>query len=157
MARTPNPYMHFQSPEDFRREIDDAFKHSLVSCERNSAPVAFPPVEAFLDNSDYVIRLDLPGIDPNEIEVTVTEDVVTVRGAREHHDNQEQRDFIHCELAHGGFERSVVIPRGIRTEDISASYKHGVVELRMPAPKESRKRKVPVQFETGKRGIPDRI
>ena len=157
MARTPNPRIPFQSPEDFRRAIDDAFRNSFVGPERNSTPVAFPPIEAFLDGSDYVIRLDLPGIDPNEIEITVTEDVVTVRGAREHHDKQEPRDFIHCEVAHGGFERSVVIPRAIRTEDIRASYKHGVVELRMPAPKESRKRKVPVQFETGKRGIPDRV
>jgi HSP20 family protein len=91
--------------------------------------------------------MDLPGIDPTEIELTVTGDVVTVRGSREHHDKQESRDVMRCEVTHGDFERKVKLPHGIRTEDIKATHNHGVLELRMPAPKEIA-RKVPIQVES---------
>lgn len=151
MARSLQPWSHFQPLEDLRREIDDLFSRFPGRGGRRVGLVtAFPPIEAFLDGNQYVIRLDLPGIDPKEIEVTVREGLVTVRGSREHHDEQAERDFIHCEVTHGGFERSVTLPRGIRTEDIDATYHHGVLELRMPAPKETPGRKVPIQVETPK-------
>jgi HSP20 family protein len=150
VTRVLQPWTHFRSLEDFRGEIDDIFNRSLGAARQVSLVRALPPTESFLDGNDYVIRLDLPGIDPKEIEVTVSGDVVTVRGSREHHDKQASWDVIHCELAHGDFERKVRLPQGIRTEDIKASYNHGVLELRMPAPKEAPGRKVPIQVETTK-------
>src|SRR6266536_367179 len=106
MARALQPWVHFRSLEDFRHEIDDIFSRSLGGASRQVAIMpAFPPIESFLDGNEYVIRLDLPGIDPKEIEVTVSGDVVTARGSREHHDKQESWDVIHCEVAHGDFER----------------------------------------------------
>jgi len=150
MARTPQPWTRCRSFEDFRHEIDDVFRRSLGATQQASLVPALPPTESFVDGNDYVIRLDLPGIDPKEIEVTVSGDVVTVRGSREHHDKQESWDVIHCELTHGDLERKVSLPHGIRTEDIKASYNHSVLELRMPAPKEARARRVPIQVETTK-------
>lgn len=147
MARVPQPWMHFRSLEDFRHEIDDVFSRSLGAAQQASLVPRLPPTESFLDGNEYVIRLDLPGIDSAEIEVTVMENVVTVRGSREHHDKQESWDVIHCELTHGDFERKLRLPQEIRTEDIKAAYKHGVLELRMPAPKEAHVRKVPIQLK----------
>jgi HSP20 family protein len=150
MARTSQPWAPFRSLDDFRREIDDIFNRSPGGAGRQVAIISpFPPIESFLEGNDYVIRLDLPGIDPTEIEVTVMGNVVTVRGSREHHDNQASREVIHCEVAHGDFERKVRLPQGIRTEDLKAAYSHGVLELRMPARK-GIGRKVPIQVETTK-------
>jgi len=115
-----------------------------------SLPAKSLAAASFLDGSEYVIRLDLPGIKPKDIEVMVTQDVVIVRASRQHHDEQEDRNFIHCELTHGGFERLITLPRGIRAEDIKAAYNHGVLELRMPAPNEAAGRKVPIQVERPK-------
>ena len=147
MARVLQPWMHFRSLEDFRREIDDVFNRSLGGARQASLVPGLPPTESFLDGNEYVIRLDLPGIDPAEIEVTVMGNVVTVRGSREHHDKQESRGVIHCEVTHGDFERKVSLPQGICAEDIKAAYNHGVLELRMPAPKEVLGRKVPIQVK----------
>jgi len=139
--------MHFRMLEDFRREIDDVFNRSLGVARQASLIPVLPPTESFIDANDYVIRLDLPGIDPTDIEVTVMENVVTVRGSREHHDKQESWDVIHCELTHGDFERKLRLPQGICAEDIKAAYNHGVLELRMPAPKEAFGQKVPIQVK----------
>ncbi|MGH7780938.1 MAG: Hsp20/alpha crystallin family protein [Candidatus Binataceae bacterium] len=151
MARELDPRMHFRSLEAFRREIDDIFSRSLGANVRSSTlDRVFPPIEAFLDGNEYVLRLDLPGIDPQEIEVTVREEVATIRGSRKPHARHAQWDLINCEIIHGDFERSIAIPRGVRVEDIKAAYNHGVLELRMPAPKETLRRKVPIQVENTK-------
>ena len=150
-GKTFQPWSHVQPLEDFRREIDELFSRFVGGRGRTTGPIpALPPIESFLDGNEYVIRLDLPGIRPNDIEVTATEDVVIVQASRQHHDEQKDRDFIHCELTYGGFERSITLPRGIRAEDIKAAYNHGVLELRMPAPKEAAGRKVPIQVEPPK-------
>jgi HSP20 family protein len=146
MAKTLRPWSHVQPLEDFQREIDELFSRFVGGRGRTAGPILAPPPIEFLDGSEYVIRLDLPGIDPKDIEVTVTEDIVLVRASRQHHD----WDFIHCELTHGGFERSVILPHGIRAEDVKATYNHDALELRMPAPKEAAGRKVPIQVEPPK-------
>jgi len=73
--------------------------------------------------------------------------VVTITGFREHHDKQESWDIIHCELTPGDFERKLRLPQGICANDIKAAYNHGVLELRMPAPKEDLGQKVPIQVK----------
>jgi HSP20 family protein len=149
MARAPRPRVYSPSIEDFRHEIEDIFSRSLGRTGQHEAISAFPPIETSCDGNEYLIRVDLPGIDPKEIELTVNGDVVTLRGSREHHDKQESWDVVYCELVHGDFERKLTLPQGIRTQDIKAAYIHGVVELRMPAPKVVG-RKVPIQFEATK-------
>jgi len=151
MAKTLQPWFYFQPLEEFRREIDDLFSRFAGGRGWHATiHQALPPVESFLEGSEYVIRLDVPGIDPKDIDVTVMNDVATVRGSREHHEKQEDLDFIHCEVSHGDFERTVNLPQGIRMEDVKAAYNHGVLELRMPAPKETTRRKIPIQIETTK-------
>ena len=150
MAKTLRPWSHVRPAEDFQREIDELFSRFVGGRDQTVRPILAPPPIEFLDGSEYIIRIDLPGIEPKDIEVTVTENVVIVRASRHHHDEQEDWDFIHCELTHGGCERSVTLPRGIRAEDVKAAYNHGVLELRMPTPKEAAGRKVPIQVEAPK-------
>jgi HSP20 family protein len=150
MARALHPRVYFPSIEDFRREIEDIFSRSLERTGPQKTRSAFPSIETSCDGNEYLMRVDLPGIDPKEIELTVNGDVVTLRGSREHHDKQESWDVIYCELVHGDFERKLTLPPGIRTQDIKAAYIHGVVELRMPAPKQVVERQVPIQFEATK-------
>jgi HSP20 family protein len=88
MAKTLQPWPHVQPLEDFRREIDELFSRFVGGRGRTAGPIpALPPIESFLDGSEYVIRLDLPGIEPKDIEVTVTEDVVIVRASIRAADN----------------------------------------------------------------------
>ena len=148
MARTLQPWSPYHPVEDFSREFDDPCSRFV---DRGTAlmPV-LPRVESFLDGREFVIRLDLPGVDSKDLEVTVKDEVVTVRVLRQRHDKHEDLDFIHCEVPHGGFERSVTIPRAIRAEDVKATHNHGVLELRMPAPKETAGRRVSIHVETPK-------
>ena len=151
MAKILRPWSRLHPFKDFQREIDELFSRFVGGRGRAAGPIrALPPIESFFDGSEYVIRVDLPEIEPKDIEVTVRENVLIVRASRQHHDEQAEWDFIHCELIHGEFERSITLPPGIRAQDVKAAYNHGVLELRMPAPKEPAGRKVPIQVEPPK-------
>lgn len=137
-----------QMLEDFRREIDDLFNRFAGPGRHGREPMAVvPPLESLVDRDEFVLRVDLPGIDPKDVEVIVNDDLLTVRGSREHHSAEEDKDFVHCEIAHGNFQRSVTLPRGIRPEDIKALYHNGILELRMPAPKGLAGHKVPIRVQ----------
>ena len=86
-------------------------------------------VEDFTDEGTYVLRAELPGVDPDkDIEVTVEGDILTVHGER----REEERDKNHSEFHYGSFSRSVRLPRTAKAEDVKATYRDGVLEVRLP-------------------------
>lgn len=101
-------------------------------------------VEDFVDEGTYVLRADMPGIDPDkDVEVTIEGDIVTIHGER----REEQKDKNHHELHYGSFSRSVQLPHGTKPDEVSAKYVDGVLEVRIPMAKEeeSTAHKVPIQ------------
>lgn len=101
------------------------------------------PLESFADEGSYVVRADLPGVDPEkDIEVKVDGDVLTIHAER----REEEHDRGRSEVRYGAFTRTVRLPKGAVADDVSARYDAGVLEVRMPlkeAPAESIK--IPVQ------------
>ena len=106
-------------------------------------------IEDFVEGDTYVVRAEIPGIDPEkDLEVTLDDDVLTISGERK----EEQRERNHSELHYGSFTRSVRLPRHAHTDDVSATCTDGMLEVRVQldaAP--TAKRSIPVQHvETGK-------
>lgn len=100
-------------------------------------------VEDFTDEDAYVLRAEIPGIDPaKDVEVTIDGDLLTISGER----REEVRDKVHRELHYGSFRRTVTLPRGTDPDRVSASYKDGLLEVRVPMQAhETPSVKVPVQ------------
>jgi HSP20 family protein len=91
-------------------------------------------IEQFIEGGSYVLRAELPGIDPErDLSVTVARDVLTVKAER-HEDSASKH---HSEFRYGTFSRSVPLPAGADVEHIEASYGHGIVDIRMPFEPES--------------------
>jgi HSP20 family protein len=95
-----------------------------------------------------VVRADLPGVDPKNVEITVSGDQLTIRGKRERVHEEKEHNLIHREVSYGSFERSLRLPEGVKPEEIKAAYHHGVLELTIPVSDQPKTRKVPVQVET---------
>lgn len=100
-------------------------------------------VEDFMDGNDYVVRAEMPGIDPDkDVEVTIQGEVLTIRGQR----REEERDKNHSEFRYGSFTRSLRLPNGAKKDEVSAKYDAGVLEVRIPMGAVSPEAtKVPVQ------------
>lgn len=90
-------------------------------------------VEEQLKDGTYVLRAELPGLDPdNDVEITVADDVLTLRAERGEETTEKHR----TEFRYGTFARSVRLPAGAKGEEAAAEYKDGVLTITVPVPEE---------------------
>jgi HSP20 family protein len=104
--------------------------------EGESAP-ARPAIESCVEGDKFIVRTDLPGIDPKDVDIKVVGDMLTIKGSREEKRETKKTDYFRREIRYGSFERSVPLPEGVKAEDLKAVYRDGVLELSAPMPKEA--------------------
>ena len=137
--------------DNFRRGFDDIFDRLTNGWNAGGSigAMAGPAVESWIKDGTLIVRADLPGVDPKDVDVTVSGETLTLQGKRETSVEKTGRDYFHREVSYGNFKRSISLPRGVKAEEIKATYRNGVLELTMPMPKELSARKVPVTIEAG--------
>ena len=92
-------------------------------------------VEQFLDGSTLVVRAEVPGIDPDQdVDVSVSEGMLHIKAERQEKSEHKGKSGYRSEFRYGSFTRSVALPPGAKEEDVTATYKDGVLEVRAPAP-----------------------
>ena len=128
-----------------RQQIDDICAQGPTRTRRRESSPAIPPIEVIREGDEYVIRVDAPGSDPEEIDVSFVGNSLVVRGSRQSHRSTETDDVLHCEVAYGNFERFIELPTTVLPHEITAVYKQGVLELRIVAEAKP-VRRVPVQI-----------
>ena len=103
-------------------------------------------LEEFRDGDDQVIRAELPGIDPDrDVELTVADGVLHISARREEQSKQKDKESYRSEFRYGAFMRSLALPPGVKEDDIKASYRDGILEIRIPMGDEkSAATKVPI-------------
>ena len=112
-------------------------------------PMLKPRLESFIEDGKLIVRADMPGIDPKNIEVSVTGSELRIHGEREEKKETKKRDFFHREVRYGSYDRVLTLPEGVKAEDLKAAYRDGVLELTAPVPKELARKEVKVQVEGG--------
>ncbi len=138
-ANPPFATLHEELDELF----DRFFGRELGWGLRPATATAFiPAIESFVRDDKLVIRADLPGIDPKEVDLAVEGDRLIIRGERKN--VYEDADRLYREVAYGRFERSVQLPAGVDADSIEATYHDGVLEVTMAAPKGMVAKKVPI-------------
>lgn len=89
-------------------------------------------VEDYVENGDYVIRAELPGIDPDkDVEITVANGVLRIHAER----REEKKEAHRSEFHYGSFTRSFTLPSDVNEDDIKATYDKGILTVRLPMPK----------------------
>ncbi|HXF05317.1 MAG TPA: Hsp20/alpha crystallin family protein [Blastocatellia bacterium] len=139
------------------RDIDNLFRRSIADITRELSEFTseqefrWPfagltvPVESFVDQGKLNLRLELPGVDPKDVEVNVSGNQLTVRGKKSFDRKVEDKNYFHREIAYGSFERTIQLPEGVDVDKIEATYHNGVLEITMPAPAALEARKVEVK------------
>jgi HSP20 family protein len=134
----------------FRRDIDELFDRFMYGGSpalQSSAGVRAPAIESWVDGENLIVRADLPGVDPKDVEITATGNTLTLRGTRQSKREETERDYLFREVSYGSFERSLTLPEGVKSEEIKATYQNGVLELTIPVPRQLAARKIPIQLE----------
>ena len=94
-------------------------------------------VEEFQDGGDLVVRAELPDIDPDkDVEITTDGGVAKIHAHREQKSETKDKESYRSEFRYGEFSREIALPAGTKPEDVKASYKDGILEVRIPCPTE---------------------
>lgn len=105
-------------------------------------------LEEFVEDGTCVIRAELPGVDPDkDIDITVENGMVHLRARREECAEEERPGGFHSEFRDGEFQCSVRLPEGATDADVKASYKDGILEVRIPLPKSETPTSIKVPVE----------
>jgi len=99
-----------------------------------------PSVDMYETNDNVVVRADLPGVDRDDLEVTVTDNTLTIKGQSRHEHEIESGNVFRRERAYRQFTRTLPIDAGIRADEAKASFNQGVLEIVIPKTEESRVR-----------------
>jgi HSP20 family protein len=106
-------------------------------------------VEEYVEDDTFVLKAELPGIDPDrDVEITVTDDQVRLRAERRLEERHEDRQGYRSEFRYGSLRRTLPLPVGAQADEVHASYRDGILEVRIPlgaAPAEGHK--VPIARE----------
>lgn len=93
-------------------------------------------VEQFTEDHTLVIRVEVPGVDPEkDVEISIDDDVLHIEAERREEERSQNRGYTRRELRYGSFSRDISLPRGIKESDVHADYKDGILEVRVPMPK----------------------
>ena len=141
------PWRPFGGLSTLHRDIDDLFARFFGE-EEGQWMQPFegfaPALESFLRGDEFVVRADLPGIDPKEVELSLEGNNLTIKGERRRAEERKRDGGFHREVTYGRFERTLRLPPGVDAESIKAAYHDGVLEVTMKAPKGIVSKKVPI-------------
>jgi HSP20 family protein len=110
-----------------------------------------PPLDVWETASELVYAFDLPGIPEERIEIEVQDDTLTVSATRDKTVEGNEERFYRAERRFGSFSRAAGLPQGVDDSKINASYRDGVLEIRVPKPEEAKPRRIQLRLD----GKPD--
>jgi HSP20 family protein len=104
-------------------------------------------VEEYVEGEHLVVKAEIPGVDPDrDIEVTVDEGMLTIAAQRRESTSEKSDQGYRSEFRYGSFLRQIRLPKGASADVVSATYKDGVLEIRLPKPgQESETKRIPVE------------
>ena len=135
---------------DLRRGIDELFDDFMSA---GSSPTGLaqslgdfrPSLELGETESEYKVTVELPGLRPEEVEITVDQGMLTVRGEKHREERKTEKNVEYSERAYGRFARKVQLPRSVAADKISANFANGVLTVTIPKGEEARPRRIPLE------------
>ena len=95
--------------------------------------------------TEILVRAELPGVDKKDLDISLNENVLTLKGQTRTEEKEEKGDYYRCEIAQSSFARSLPLPSYVDSEKAKASFQDGILELTLPKIEQSRRRRITVE------------
>jgi len=135
----------FTEIETIRQQLDKAFD-GLAAARDNSEATWMPAVELADAGDNFVLKAQLPGIDPKDVDVQVTPEAISLSGERRYENTEEKPRYVRSEFRYGKFHRVLSLPAHIQNDSVQAEYKDGILTLTLPKVTEARNKVVKINL-----------
>jgi len=139
---------------EMERMFEDIFRRpfSLLAASRRpgglpAAGEISPSIDVFEEGDDVVVKAELPGMKKEDLSVDFSDGTVTISGEKKQEEKIDQKNYHMIERSYGSFTRSLRMPTEVRADKAKATFKEGVLEIRVPKTEEAKKkeRKIPIE------------
>ena len=108
-----------------------------------------PVVDFYKEKDDLVVKAELPGIEKQDIEVNVTDHTLTIKGEKKKEEKAEEANYYRSERSFGSFRRTLELPSDVKAEKVKASFRNGILEVRLPKTEVAKTKEIEVAVEEG--------
>ena len=150
------PWRAFGDTSRWEREMEHMFGNFLggkppTLYERlrpeGSFGVGAPAVDLYEEKDEIVVKAELPGMTKDDIQINITDKLLTLRGERKQEEETKETNYYRSERVYGAFSRTLPLPVEIKPEKAHATFKNGVLEIRLPKSEEAKKKAINVKVE----------
>ncbi|MBI4690639.1 MAG: Hsp20/alpha crystallin family protein [Nitrospirae bacterium] len=106
-----------------------------------------PTVDIFEEDNDVVVKAELPGMKKEDIDVNITDNTITISGEKKKEEKVEKKNYYRVERSYGSFTRTFRMPSEVQSDQAKASFKDGVLEVKIPKTEEAKKKEKKVEIE----------
>lgn len=154
-AVTPwRPFMDLTRWErDMDRIMEDFFDRRMRPwwperwLRREVMELEAPAVDLFEDKNDIVVKAELPGMEKENVEVKLTDHMLTIKGEKKKEEEIKEENYYRSERSYGSFIRTLELPADVHADKVKASFKNGVLEVRLPKTEEAKTKEIKVKVE----------
>ncbi|MFN4196673.1 MAG: Hsp20/alpha crystallin family protein [Caldimicrobium sp.] len=136
--------------QELKKEMDRLFQEFFGKSlfpERWEGIEWAPAVDVSETEDEIVVKADLPGVKPEDIEINIADNILTIKGEKKRESEEKKENFYRVERFYGSFMRSIQVPVKVDTEKIKAQYKDGVLKIILPKKPESKAKVIKVEVE----------
>ncbi|HEB76058.1 MAG TPA: Hsp20/alpha crystallin family protein [Nitrospirae bacterium] len=141
--------------EEMERWIEDVFRRPFSLLGPTWFPsLRFPEIEEvspvvdiYEEGDDVVVKAEMPGIKKDDVDVSLTENSITISGEKKKEEKVERKNYYRLERSYGSFSRTFRLPAEVQSDKAKAKFKDGVLEVRIPKTEEAKKREKKVKVE----------
>jgi HSP20 family protein len=147
------PFMDLTRREsEMDRMMDDFFGRSMrpwwpARWLRGDGEITAPVVDVYEEKDEVVVKAELPGLDKKDIEVNISDSELTLKGEKKKEEKIDEENYYRCERSYGAFLRSVELPTDVQADKVKASFKNGILEIRLPKTEEAKTKEIKVKID----------
>jgi HSP20 family protein len=109
--------------------------------------ISAPAVDLYEEKDDIVVKAELPGINKDDVEVNLSDHTLTIKGEKKHEKEIKEENYYRSERSYGSFIRTLELPKDVHSDKVKASFKNGVLEVRLPKTEEAKAKEIKVKVE----------
>jgi HSP20 family protein len=108
-----------------------------------------PAIDMYEEKDQIVVKAEMPGMSKDDIQISVTDNVLTIKGDKQKEEEDRGKDYYRSERAYGAFIRTLPLPAEINAEKVEAIFKNGVLEVRLPKSEAAKKKEIKINVHNG--------
>ena len=146
-ALSPYEEMERMFENYFPRGWMRPFRTEWPSWGELTAPLEarMPKVDVIDRDEEIVVRAEIPGIEKDDLDISVSDNLLTIKGETKHEEKEEKGEYYRCEISRGTFSRTVALPSDVDSEGGKAKFKDGVLELTLPKIEKTKRRSIKIE------------